>query len=90
MHHFFEKIAEIIGWFFIVASPLTLSLLVAAFIYFSNPSILRLIIAILVILLGIIIGIIWATKVYKSKRGTVGFLSRVNTPPQNEEVANKN
>ena len=78
---FFDYATEVVGWLQIVASPLLAGLVIAALIYFSNPTILRLVIAIGVAILGLIVGIIFATKVWK-KQGTMHFLSRVSATPE--------
>ena len=80
MHKAFEIIMEIIGWLQIVASPLLIGLGIGAFIYFRNPNTTNLIIAIGLAILGLIIGIIWATKVWKTK-GTMWFVSQVSATP---------
>lgn len=78
---FFDYFTEIVGWLQIVASPLLFGLLIAAYIYFSNPTILRLIIAIGVALLGLIAGIILGTRIWK-KQGTMNFVSRISATPE--------
>jgi hypothetical protein len=78
---FFEYATEVIGWLQIVASPLLGGLLIAALIYFSNPTILRLLIAIGIALIGLIVGIVFATRIWK-KQGTMHFLSRVSATPE--------
>ena len=80
MHKVFEYIMEIIGWLQIVASPLLIGLGIGAFIYFSNPTLTNLIIAIFISILGLIVGIIWATKIWKTK-GTMWFVSQVIATP---------
>ena len=86
---FFELTMEILGWLQIVASPLLLASIIGFIIYVSNPSPIRLIIAVVIATLGIIIGIFWATKIWK-KKGTIHFMSRIMaTPdldPPNEET----
>jgi hypothetical protein len=67
---FFDYATEVVGWLQIVASPLLGGLIIAAFIYFSNPTILRLVIAFGITLIGLIVGIIFATKTWK-KQGTI-------------------
>jgi len=78
---FFDYATEVVGWLQIVASPLLAGLFIGALIYFPNPTILRLIIAIGVALLGLIVGIIFATRVWK-KQGTIHFVSRVMATPE--------
>ncbi len=78
---FFDFATEMVGWLQIVASPLLAAVVLAALIYFSNPTIFRLFFAIAVILLGLVVGIIFATRVWK-KQGTVHFVSRVMATPE--------
>jgi drug/metabolite transporter (DMT)-like permease len=93
MHRVFEYIMEIIGWLQIVASPLLIGLGIAAFIYFPNPSETRLIIAIIVAVLGLVIGIVWANRIWKTK-GTMWFVSQISATPDldnfNEKETEKN
>ena len=79
--NFFELATEIFGWLQIFASPFLIALAVGFIIYLSMPGKLGIIIAILVAVLGLIIGIIWATKTWK-KKGTVNFMSRVSATPE--------
>lgn len=78
---FFDYATEVVGWLQIVASPLLAALVIAALIYFTNPSILRLVIAIVVVLIGLIVGIVFATRIWK-KQGTMHFVSRVMATPE--------
>lgn len=82
MHRFFEYIMEAIGWLRIMASPLLIGLGLGAFIYLSNPTHTRLILAVMVASIGFIIGAIWATKIWKSKNGTMWFVSRTMATPE--------
>ena len=77
----FELFTEIVGWLQIIASPLLLSAIIGFVIYISSPNTLRLIIAIGITLIGLIIGIIWATYIWK-KRGTITFVSRIDASPE--------
>jgi hypothetical protein len=86
----FEYFAEIIGWLQIVASPLLAASILGAIVYFSNPNTPRLIIAIVIVLVGLTIGIIWATRVWR-KKGTIHFMSRIIANPEldnNDEEQN--
>lgn len=78
---FFDYVFEIIGWLRIVISPLLLGLMIGAVIYLSNPGMLRLILGISVAALGLIIGIIIATKAWKNK-GTMHLVSGVMATPE--------
>ncbi|MBQ0907809.1 hypothetical protein KBJ98_03725 [Flavobacterium sp. F-328] len=88
MHRVFEYIMEIIGWLQIVASPLLIGLGIAAFIYFPNPTETRMIFAILVAVLGLFIGIVWANKIWKTK-GTMWFVSQISATPDLENLTRK-
>lgn len=85
MQKVFEYITEIIGWLQIVASPLLIGLGIGAFIYFSDPTLLRLIIAIIISIIGLVVGIIWANKIWKTK-GTVWFMSQVSATPDLDNI----
>lgn len=83
----FETITEILGWLQIVLSPTLFCAAIGAWIYFSNQNLTRLIIAICISLLGLIIGILYANKIWKTK-GTVWFISRVNASPELDNLDN--
>ena len=82
---FFEYAIEVVGWLQIVASPLLAGLIIAAFIYFPNPTDARLVIAIGIALLGLIVGIVFATRVWK-KHGTIHFVSGIMATPELDNV----
>ena len=94
MHRIFEYMMGIIAWLQIVASPLIIGLGIGAFIYFPNPTLTRLSIAIIISVLGLIIGIVWANRIWKTK-GTLWFISQVSATPdldnliENEAKKNK-
>jgi hypothetical protein len=81
----FELIMESIGWLQIVASPLLIGLIVGAIIYFPNPTTTRLVSGIIIATLGLVIGIIWATKQWKGK-GTIWFMSRIMATPELDKL----
>jgi disulfide bond formation protein DsbB len=62
---FFNFLLEVFGWIRIVASPLLIGVLIGFGVYSSKPDKIRLIIAIVIASIGLIIGIIWATKVWR-------------------------
>ena len=86
-----EFITELKGWFQIVLSPFLIGLVIGAIIYFNKQDMIGLFIGIAVVALGLIIGIIMATKIWK-KKGTMEFLSRVDASPDldNLDESNKN
>ena len=79
--NFFDYLTEVIGWIQIVISPLLLTGITGLCIYFSNPSILRLVIAIGITTIGLVAGIIFATKKWKAG-GTINFISNVSASPE--------
>ena len=85
-----DKISEILGWLQIVISPFLFGIAIGAFIYFQNQSLTTLIIGISISLVGLIVGILYANKIYKTK-GTLWFVSRVSASPEldNLEKINK-
>ncbi|WP_313099696.1 hypothetical protein [Epilithonimonas sp.] len=86
----FEETTEIIGAIQIFLSPFLISLVLATIIYFSFDSIFATIISIVIVIIGIIIGIKFASKIYKSKDGTIHFVSRISASPELDEEENKN
>ncbi len=79
--NFFERFTEIMGWLQIVASPLMLGTVIGFLIYLSYPGGGGLFGVIAITTAGLIIGIIFATRVWK-KKGTMHFLSRVSATPE--------
>lgn len=81
MYKIFEWITDAIGWLQIVASPFLIGIGIGAFVYFPNPTTTSLVIGISIATLGLIIGIFIATKIWKTKEGTISFLSRIAATP---------
>ena len=79
--NFFELLTEVIGWIQIVFSPLLLFGVIGFLVYVSNPSLTRFIVGIGITLFGLILGIVYASKVWK-KHGTINFISRVSASPE--------
>ena len=77
----FEYFAEIIGWIQIAISPFLVGIIVGAGIYLSKPNKSTLIIASIIVAIGLCIGIVWATKVWK-KKGTIRFMSQTMATPE--------
>lgn len=73
----------------IIASPLIISCGISAFIYFRNPNQKNLQFAISIMILGLVVGIIWANKMRKTK-GTLWFISQVNASPDLDNLDNEN
>ena len=77
----FDYFTEVVGWLQIVASPLLFGLIFGANVYFSDPTTLRLVIGIGIALVGLIVGIVFATRVWK-KQSTMYFVSSVMATPE--------
>jgi hypothetical protein len=81
---FFNKFMEVIGWVQIVFSPVLIASIIAVPLYLATETTERLILSILILLVGLILGIIWANKVAK-KYGTISFLSRIHGTPEDDK-----
>jgi hypothetical protein len=81
MHKIFEIITEVVGWIQIVLSPTLLGIAFGFGIYYNFPNLTGMIIGILIIVIGLIIGIVLATKKFKTT-GTIHFLSRISATPE--------
>lgn len=79
---------EVIGWFKIVASPLIVSCAIGGLIYLNWKNTIALIVCSFVILIGLVIGIVWATKIWR-KHGTMNFLSKLNATPDLDNLVRK-
>jgi len=81
MHKIFETITEVVGWIQIVLSPTLLGIAFGFGIYYNFPNLTGIIIGILIFVIGLIIGIVLATKKFKTT-GTIHFLSRISATPE--------
>ncbi len=81
MFRFFHTVMEVVGWLQIALSPSLLGLFIATVVYFSNPSTTTLIVSLVIFISGIILGVYFATKIWKTK-GTVWFMSRIMATPE--------
>jgi hypothetical protein len=78
----FELMTEIIGWLEIMISPTLICGMIGVGVYFYFQNFVAKIIGISIAAIGLLIGIIWATKIFKSKKGTVHFMSRLSATPE--------
>ncbi len=85
MYKFFELIVELIGWLKIFISPTLLGAIIGLLIIENLNSKLGIYLGITIFISGILIGIIWATRIFKSKKGTHEFLSRTMATPELDE-----
>jgi hypothetical protein len=72
----FHFILELFSWLKIIASPFIIGSIIGLIIYTNFESKSGLFIAFSFSILGLIIGIIWATLIWK-KQGTHYFLSKI-------------
>lgn len=75
---------KVIAWFSIVISPLIFGTIIGGIIYLGMKNVAGIIIAGLVILLSLVLGIIWATRIW-IKRGTIEFITRIRATPELDE-----
>lgn len=76
---------EVFSWLKIVASPVLISAIVAGFIYLYLPGNLGLLFSSGILLLGLIAGIVWATRVWKNQ-GTTNYLARIYATPELDKI----
>jgi hypothetical protein len=76
---------EVVNWIRIVLSPTLIGGIIGVLIYSSNENTTGLFIGGTFCLAGFVVGIIWATKVWKRK-GTTQFMSRIHASPDIDEA----
>lgn len=81
MFKILEFITEGIGWLKIALSPTLIGIGIGAIVYYLNQDLLGFVIGGLFVIVGFIGGVIWATRIWKTK-GTVWFLSRTMATPE--------
>lgn len=77
---FLKFITSSFAWLHIAASPTLVGIIFGALIYAFKKDNTGIVIAILVASIGLITGIIWASKIW-NKKGTVEFMSKVSGAP---------
>ena len=82
---FLESFIESMNWIQIVASPFLFCSLLAVFFYIYKPNTTSLIISTIIASAGLIIGIIWATRV-KKKSGTTNYISKISASPDFDKI----
>ncbi|WP_312075034.1 hypothetical protein [Chryseobacterium sp.] len=78
----FEKLTELVGAFQIFLSPFLAGLILAVIFYLIFPEQFGIYISCGIVFLSLLTGILLAKKIYKSKSGTIHFISRVNASPE--------
>ena len=78
---FLEYLTEVLGWLQIFVSPFLAGLGVGFIFYLWLPGTIGLVIAIFIAFLGLVGGIIWATRIWK-KKGTIQFMTNLTATPE--------
>lgn len=81
----FEFIIEVLGWIQIVASPLFIGVVIGFIVYLNIEGSNGLLIGISIAALGLIIGVIWATRAWR-KKGTIELLSKLSATPELDDL----
>ena len=76
MQRIFEIVLEIIGWLQLVMAPTLGTGIIALIVYVKINNETGKVIAIIILSLGFLFGVIWATRIWK-KHGTIAWLSRI-------------
>jgi ACR3 family arsenite efflux pump ArsB len=84
----FGLFTEVVGWLQIVASPTLVGALLGVVLNMSIPGKVSLFVGLLPVLLGLIIGIIWATRVWR-KKGTSRYMSEILSTPDIEDIGGR-
>ncbi|HRN72729.1 MAG TPA: hypothetical protein PLM81_06355 [Ginsengibacter sp.] len=82
MWKFLQKGLEITGAIQIALSPIIIAIVTGGIIYLARPSAANLIVSSLIVLTGLATGIWWARRIYKSKKGAIGYMSKVSNSPE--------
>jgi hypothetical protein len=80
-----EYIIEIVNWIKIVLSPTLIGVVIGLIIYGNYPNFRGFIASVAFSCVGLVIGIIWATRIWK-RVGTTNFIARVNASPDIDEA----
>lgn len=81
MFKIIEFIIELLGWLKIVLSPLLAGVIIGAIVYLGKQDTVGFVLGISIAVIGLAIGVIWATRILK-REGTVQFNSRVIATPE--------
>ena len=76
---------EILGCLQIVASPLLIGAIIGFLLYVSIPGQAGLIIGLLPVAVGLIVGVIWANRIWK-KEGASRYISRAMSSPEFDDI----
>ena len=81
-----DLVTEVFAWIQIVISPTLVGVAIGCYVYFTDPNVEKLLIGSLIALAFLVIGILYASHIYKT-RGTANFISRVSASPELDNLA---
>ncbi|GAA4457795.1 hypothetical protein [Rurimicrobium arvi] len=81
-----DKVTEAMGWIRIALSPAVAGGLTGGFIYLSYPGPDGVLAGLSCVLMGVITGAVWATRIARRK-GTIRFLSQSRFTPELDDAA---
>ena len=84
MFKILETISKVLAWLQIAASPFIVGIIIGGIIYLYQPNSSTLLIGIALATTGFILGILWASRVWK-KRGTVEHMAKLASTPELEK-----
>ena len=87
--NFFDLVTEIIGWIRIMLSPTLIGLILGIIVYVEIKNTIGIILGVALSATGVAVGIIWATRIFRSKKGTVHFISRIQSTPELDDDPDK-
>lgn len=79
---------ELINWLRIAISPLLIGVLIGGLVYLKMGDD-GFVPGLLITAIGGIVGVIWATKIWK-KQGTTNFISRIDASPELDKKQSEN
>lgn len=77
-----DTLIELLYGIRIFLSPALIGLILGLLVYFYFKNALGLVLGIVLFISGIVLGLIWANRIYKSKNGTAWYLSRTMATPE--------
>ncbi len=76
---------DVCSWLKIIASPFLIAVVIAIIIYLNVSGTLGLVLSVSMPLVGLVVGVILATRIWE-KQGTTAFLARIHATPELDKV----
>ena len=80
-----EFLIDVFSWLKIVASPFLIAVIIAVIIYLNISGILGLILSVSILMVGVVVGVILATRIWKTL-GTTTFLARIHATLELDKI----